>query len=390
MEVGALALMVTVSAYCAVASIKTGRFSPLPYLILALAMFVRPDMGVSFVALLGFMSIKDRPKRQRHLAYGIGFLMAAVIGQTIFRFAYYGEMLPNSYYLKVTGFPVLFRLTRGLYVALVFVWRTNWIFFVIPVVFVWLWRNRLVMLLGTLFVAQVAYSIYVGGDAWESWGGSNRYICIAMPCFFVALFCSVEAIGGLLRERFLIGKLALSEHQAQRNSRHIGVAFLVLSLVSFNAIYGPAAVTEALLLKPTLHVDDNQRMVERAILVSSITRPEASIAVVWDGAIPYFSDRPTVSILGKNDKRIARLSMRGAPGVKQLVAFYPGHLKWDYAYSIGQRRPDLVVQLWQSPEEAAPYLTREYMAIKVGGFTFNLLRGSPNILWDRVWNLATG
>jgi hypothetical protein len=390
MEVGALALLVTVSAYGAVSSVKTRRFSPWPYFVLAAAMFVRPDMGVTFVALLGFMLVKDRPNRRKHLAYGIGLLLAALTGQTIFRVAYYGEILPNSYYLKVTGFPLLFRLTRGLYVGLVFAWRMNWIFFVVPLVYIWLWRNRLVALLGTLFVAQVAYSIYVGGDAWESWGGSNRYICIAMPCFFVAFFCSVESVGELLRERLLTGTLGLSDRQAERHAKRIRIAFVVLGFVSFNAIYGPAAVTEALLLKPTLHVDDNQRMVERAVLVSRITTPEARVAVVWDGAIPYFSDRHAVSILGKNDKRIARLSMRGASGAKQLVAFYPGHLKWDYAYSIGQLRPDVVVQLWQSPEEATPYLAREYMAIKVGGFTFNLLKGSRNILWDRVWNLTTG
>jgi hypothetical protein len=66
------------------------------------------------------------------------------------------------------------------------------------------------------------------------------------------------------------------------------------------------------------------------------------VAVVCDGAIVYFADRPAVSILGKNDRKVAHERMRTISGAKQIVAFYPGHLKWDYAYSIGQLKPDVV------------------------------------------------
>ena len=42
------------------------------------------------------------------------------------------------------------------------------------------------MLLAGLFLLQLAYSIHVGGDAWEWWGhGANRFVVVAMPLFFI-------------------------------------------------------------------------------------------------------------------------------------------------------------------------------------------------------------
>ena len=273
--------------------------------------------------------------------------------------------------------------------AFVFIWRLNWVLFLVPFVLLVGKRAKPTSLLITFFLVQIAYSIYVGGDAWESWGGSNRYISIAMPCFFVAFFSGLERLGSLARGLILALKPDTSERWMEAYAWRAWFVVLILSCVSFNAIYGPAAITEKLLLKRTLHVDKNEKMVERALVLEEIARPEATIAVVWDGAIPYFSDLNTVSILGKNDKRIARLKMRTVTGPERLVAFYPGHLKWDYAHSIGGLRPDIVVQLWQNPEAAAEYLERDYMPATLEGFTFNLRKGSPNILWDRVWSLAT-
>jgi hypothetical protein len=38
-----------------------------------------------------------------------------------------------------------------------------------------------------MFLSMCAYSIYVGGDAWEAFGGANRYICVVMPIMFVLM-----------------------------------------------------------------------------------------------------------------------------------------------------------------------------------------------------------
>ncbi|MFC1800137.1 hypothetical protein ACFL2Z_04415 [Candidatus Eisenbacteria bacterium] len=384
MEVGLLALLLTAAAWKAVSALKEDGFSPWPYVLLAVGMLVRLDASVPFLAVLLLMVLKDPARRKRHLVYGISIFAVALIAQTLFRVLYYGEFLPNSYYLKITGFPFIFRITRGLYVTFVSVWRMNWVLFLVGFVLLLKPRRLEHSILLALFVAQLAYSIYVGGDAWESWGGANRYVSIVMPCFFVAYMCGLDRIGVWIRARIPESRPDLSPARIGRIARLAKVEILVLSFISFNAIYGPAALTELILLKPTLHVDKNETMVERALAVRRMTRDDASIAVVWDGAIPYFADRHTVSILGKNDRLIARGKMRVPSGPEKLVAFYPGHLKWDYAHSIGRLKPDVVVQLWHAREEASSFLAVNYVPAEVGAFTFYLRRGSPRVLWDKT------
>jgi len=62
-------------------------------------------------------------------------------------------------------------------------------------------------------------------------------------------------------------------------------------------------------------------------------------------------------------------------------------MKWDYGHSIGQLKPDVVAQLWESREEAQPYLDNDYQEVVLQGSSFYLLKGSNNILWDKVKEL---
>jgi hypothetical protein len=74
-------------------------------------------------------------------------------------------------------------------------------------------------------------------------------------------------------------------------------------------------------------------------LLNRATLPDARIAYVKAGAAAYFADREAIDLLGKCDAKIAR--------ELPVVPFYPGHNKWDYRYSIGELKPDVVVTLWQ-------------------------------------------
>ena len=82
------------------------------------------------------------------------------------------------------------------------------------------------------------------------------------------------------------------------------------------------------------------------------------------------------------------LSFRDFPQTsveKYLEKFRPGHMKWDYDYSIGELKPDVIVQLWGDTRPAEPYLEQDYVIGGSGdGLIFYLRKNSPNILWDRV------
>src|SRR5690348_3705882 len=90
-----------------------GRFSTAPYWILGALSLVRLDTAVLALATIGTLACLDRPHRSRHLVVGLGTLAAFVAVQTAFRRSYYGDWLPNTYYLKMTGYPALWRMKWG-------------------------------------------------------------------------------------------------------------------------------------------------------------------------------------------------------------------------------------------------------------------------------------
>ncbi len=388
MEVCVLAPVLSLAALYAARCVRAQSFSAAPFILLGLSVFVRTDMAVPFIGMVVYLAASVRSQRGRNLAWGVAFLAGCLIVQTALRMWYFGDALPNSYYVKLTGYPAVLRWTRGLYVTMVFLWRSNFILFALPLAVIFALKDRVLGLLGYVLGVQLLYSIYVGGDAWESWGGANRYVCIAMPVFFVLLGSSLAEAGSFVRRAVAALYPGAGEGLIRKHGRKAAFAAALLVLLSFNAIYGPSALTEWLLLKPPLHVEDNANMVGRALAVRRFTSHTASIAVVWDGAIPYFADRYAVSILGKNDRRVGRMPMRTVSGPAKLVAFYPGHLKWDYGYSFGELKPDVIVQVWKQPEEAEQYLGG-YVAVRLYGYLFHIRENSQNVRWDIVRAMAS-
>jgi hypothetical protein len=93
-----------------------------------------------------------------------------------------------------------------------------------------------------------------------------------------------------------------------------------------------------------------------------------------------------VDLLGKSDRRIGKAPMHLPPasmGIERLWFFAPGHLKWDYAYGIGERAPDAVATLWH-PEDALPYLDRHYREVSVAGMRVFFRHDSRRVHWERI------
>ena len=185
MEVSVLVLIVSISIWLALKYIRANHFSTMIYILLGISTLIRIDMAVIYVVILVYLFIALPDQRRKNLTWGLGIFAFFILGQTIFRLVYYGDLLPNTYYLKVGGYPFFLRIVRGIYVIFQFAWRFNWVLFLFPLSVLIFQRDREIMLLFIVFIAQVAYSIYVGGDAWEHKGGSNRYISIVMPIYFI-------------------------------------------------------------------------------------------------------------------------------------------------------------------------------------------------------------
>jgi hypothetical protein len=446
MEVGVLTLLVSAAVYGALDGLATGRGWPAVYALLGLGVLVRLDMLVLFVAMAAFLVVADQRRRGSHLAYGLAALLLSLAPQTAFRLWYFGDPLPNTYYLKMVGYPPLPRMLRGLHVFVTFMQSANLLLFAAPAALALLRRRREVLLLAWVFCTQAAYSIYVGGDAWEWWGGANRYVSPVMPAFFILLCYSlwlyltevrlpvaarlvdlallvallvahaianvwgfygasllpwmVGTVAAWLAMRLVIKLAGRGKEPGPaappRYAPHAMAVLVVLALLNVNAIHPGSIIGELPLLARPLHTKENAEFVNRARVIEQITTPQAGIAITWAGIVPYLVERQYVDLLGKNDGLIAREPMKELPLYPGQDRFFPGHMKWDYNYSIGARQPDVVVDLWPPLGTSAPpefqavlsdahrYLDADYTTVQLRGFTFYLRKGSAYIRWDAV------
>src|SRR5205085_8075221 len=121
------------------------------------------------------------------------------------------------------------------------------------------------------------------------------------------------------------------------------------------------------------YTDADAAAVRYGVHIRHATSPQSTVAVVWAGAIPYFDHRPSVDLLGKSDPFIAHEQPH--PG-----ALYPGHMKWDYVYSVAALRPDVIAQLWH-PTAGDIAMIRQigYVPLSASADGLYMRRGAPGV-----------
>lgn len=380
MEVSILTLILTAVLWLILRD-GSSRFSPWTYILLAVSTLVRMDMAVPFIIILQVMLVTQKEHRKLHLAWGGGLFLLALWGQTLARYLYYGDLLPNTYYLKVTGWPFALRIMRGLYTLIWFAYYSNWAFMLLPFSLLLFRRDWKVNLLFLIVLGQMAYSVYVGGDAWESHGGANRYIALAMPVFFVLFAWTLQVLSDIAAASLGSGRGAVI------GARLAYVFIFAIAMLNFNLLLGDWKYIERWQFsrKPD-YVAGNERNLLTALALQDTTRPGTSIAVVGAGTIPYLlPDHYAIDILGKTDSLIARGPVRASMGIPDVPYMRPGHMKWNYAHTLGELQPDVIVSLWdETGEEAAPYVENYVLASMGDKIIVFLRKDSPNVLWDRV------
>lgn len=334
----------------------------------------------------------DRVDRARTLATVGGFTVGAVAAQELWRHAYYGAWVPNTYTLKVAHVPLFDRLARGGLGLLAIVLVSMTALLVSAYVAIKRRRGPGSLLLGAIPGAGAAYSVIVGGDAWEWMHYANRYLVPG-----VVVLCCLAAIGAgelasLVVTRPRVGRMtagaltlgAVGVAAGLLPDGHnlvpvdatgayglvlapLPVAYLVLRSGTFVRSSSAALLIAALAFQvsgPALlywlagnavDVDADETFARYGALLGSLTEDDATVAVVVAGMPIYFADRTGIDLLGKSDPRIAAL------GVRAEVGFWPGHSKWDYDISILHDRPDVVAQL-RLPSD------RDLAAIRAAGY----------------------
>ena len=344
METGLQALLTTVAVYL---SLEVGysddRRRTALCLVLALLLLLRPDTAPLSLACL-VTAVDFRAPWRRELArwrFGLTLLTALLAAYQVFRLAYFGDWLPNTYYLKLTGTPLDVRVVRG---ALVFWDFLRPILLPAGVVLVGAGllarRSPRFRLPLAAVLIQCVYSVFVGGDAWEtSVVGANRFIAPVMPLLFVLLT-------GVLNELIDLWP-ALSRRAGLRVA---GTAAVVLvAACCFDRLwFAPKAVEmrrAVFLADLPWNVSEHRTNVRDVRILQTAVEDDAVVASVWAGIPSYFSGFRMIDVLGYNDRQIARM-----PAVLKLTpatasAFIPGHSKWDWEYVLA-KRPDAILRGW--------------------------------------------
>ncbi len=389
LEVSVLTLAVSAVVWLVLRGFQSGKFSIGVYVLLGLCTLVRIDMFGLGLATCAYLALFDPGNRRKHLTWGLGVLLAFMAGQTLLRYWYYGEWLPNTYYLKMTGASMLMRIQRGLYVFVKYAWNLSLPLVMVPFLLLAFRRDRAVGYLYLALAVQIAYSVYVGGDAWEHRGGANRFIVIVMPLFMILFVLAVEWLRRAVMKQ--VARLDRREKWREWISQAVVGGFMLLAWLNFNAVLDTDSLDFALLHKPSIYVIGQEKILRIALFVREVTTPDASVLAIAAGGVPYFSERTTFDLLGKSDTYIARLPMHLNLEEGLVFGFRPGHNKWDYAHSIGELKPDIIPEVWQgSLEEALPYL-KDYTIIQMEEFKrwlpdgiMYVRTGSPNIRWDVI------
>jgi hypothetical protein len=361
-----------------------GRTSDLRWLAIVLALIttVRADAAVAAVVVAIYAAVRGPAGRRRQAAV---VLLGTVVGmlavQTVLRRAYFGELFPNTYYLKVSGIPLRTRLQRGVLHLI----STGIRELYAPLLLAAIWpvvdrtKRRWAELLLLLVGAQLAYSAYVGGDSYDGGDGGSRYVAVVLPCLMIAAALGVESLVSLTTgvRRLVAGGAALSlvvvtlmraaNVQPGEATQlgptpgdslllRVGLPLALLAAVTWAlvsarsirparaaAVLGVAVALvaafsvqdlNATLRRPSGAASFDAAMTRYALALRDATSADAVIATGAAGEIGYFSERQIVDVLGYTDDHISHLRPSGA--------FIPGHNKFDLAYSIGVLRPDVI------------------------------------------------
>lgn len=370
LEVGFIAFLMSSIALQLICDHDARRAGILPWLLLVVGLLTRQEMILFAPVLIFAQWTAARRAATKSIAVGLIALMLSAILITAARYAYYGMLLPNTYYLKMSGINPLYRVSRGAFMYGKFILQFNPLFVLAPLAWALRRRSPPMLILTSIFLIQSAYSIYVGGDAFGGLMGANRFMSPIIPLLLVILISSLLDL-----RAWLIARVA------PRLAKGACVFLLLAILMHFNSGLTLRQSFWTALTEPGLFVRDSSGSVTLARAIESATQPDATIAVCFAGATPYFADRNFHDLLGKCDAHIAAGPSHFPAGASKWTSFHPGHTKWDLDYSIGEIRPDVVVE-FTGPLAAPEYkqvLARDYTRVVFGGFPLYLRNDSSHL-----------
>ena len=341
LETSLFVFLVTAAAWRASEEYVDPARKPWSAVLIILTFLTRPDGVLVFLAALPFYVATARANRGR-FALWVGAIAVAAVAYEGWRLAYYGAVLPNTFYAKVAGRKG--ELLYGLKYTVGFFMKFSPVFLLLPLVAK---PRKVFRLWAVLFGVLLIYVIAVGGDMKPSVRFFQPIIPLALVAVAATVYDLVTSLRGL--RRWALAALA--------------VALVATSLLQFFSGFMYAAQYR---YPHKLHVAAGKWLAENA-------SPEASLATTAAGIIPYYSGLRTIDMLGLTDPYIARHGKRTPtlPGHELAATDYvldkkPDYiLVYDLTFASGPVSLEDAVQnaTWPAAYEMAtsPRFRREYV-----------------------------
>jgi tetratricopeptide (TPR) repeat protein len=336
METGLFACLVTLGIYLYLSEIKD-KFSsfPLSSIAFLFASLTRPEGNLIFaVTLLHklYLSYYFAKQEQQNVLkeifsknnlfwFGIYFIPALVY--MIWRFSYYGYLLPNTFYAK-TGTSMEYFLT-----GLDYLWNflKSYGFyglFVLIILFTLFSKEnfKYYIYLFSIFIVYCLYIIFVGGDVLRP----NRFFVPILPIYFI------------LFQEGLAKLFEILEKNKQMTAA--GFAGMVITIVfsyyvynsEFETIKRYSELEKGLTEKMTLTgkwLNSKQQLAERQLTVAATTI----------GALSFYANVNLIDMLGLTDKEVAHNPKPIEEISSKEVGWRERNYNVDYVLS---RKPDYI------------------------------------------------
>jgi len=300
------------------AEAEAGRPRRSTFVLAGLLGVVRVD-GVLLAGTLWLLALALNPRRGG-VVRSAWLMLLFPLACMAFRLGYYGRLAPNTYWLKVVGWPLSERLVSGLkYAALTA--RSYGIPALVAGFVVWRRRDLRLMAVWLSGLPLLVYALWVGGDDFSG----ARFLAPWLPALLALAFLAPAWLAAKRKGWYLLSLMA--------------IWLAVVGLAGFDFTAG---------------VSLEAQMVRVGLGLQRLTAADSRVAIFPAGALPYFAERPAVDLLGKNDAYIASLPAHAGIGK-------PGHNKFDFDYSLGVLEPDVIVSVVPPDWMADPLRRRQLL-----------------------------
>ena len=290
-------------------------------LTLGLMCITRPDGPIFTVAAIAAFLLSWRYSEHKRPLHTVLVLLVFpalfYAGQTVFRLYYYGEIVPNTAFAKFT--PSFHHFIAGMqYVAYGMLSLAPFSLIAVVSLIISLrsqqTRGRAILLLAMTFL-WLSYVAAIGGDIFPAW---RHFI----PVIVIFTFAVIE--GSLLACRHIEKKNASNRPVLAAG---FVVLFVVYLVIQFNDPRNKLAVLER-------WEWDGKNV--GLLLKRAFSKQQPLIAVTAAGCLPYWSELPSLDMLGLNDYYLPRHPP------KDLGQGYIGHELGSGRYVL-EREPDIII-----------------------------------------------